>query len=238
MSYCCNYDVKNGSKVRNAACFREIYRCLSSVKEVTVYVLKDYNFSSPCGNHSASNTLLYSEEEIEEYINLLNKCGFNLNLKVGKCDEKDAYLISFKIGKEKGENSIFASLILLNAIRYLYEHTYNHVPGAFLHLCKYENDDVNIFTRFLIANWIIPSTAGFGHCTRNRCLLEKPLTDNEVKKHVIEYYENVTCVQGVLPKCKSFIPVTDSDQLKKMLENKLTLNEIYTKYLELCEKYS
>lgn len=244
MSYCCNFRVTktNGEKeeVHNTSCFAGYYGRMDSFKEIGIYVLKNYNF----GNYNKLNKMQFSKKEVEAYVKLLRKIGFYLTFEdnvpctVSNGTTHDSYFISWKIGNKEGENNNYSTLILMNAIRYLYEKPFPEIVEGFLHLSKYRNKEINFFTRFLMAHYA-PERVHSGHCIRSSySQLEKPLTNEQVKNLVLNNKDRHYLVQNTLPHCMRGCPVKETNELTRMFKDKVILKDIYQKYKELCEKYS
>ena len=102
-------------------CFSGMYGNVMSQTEVEVIVLKKY-----ASNFTAGMRL--TPEEVNTYYNLLRDCEFVFTLEEGtrkftpssirdQAKETDCYIFNIKIQA----NSRLVNLIILNAIRYLYE---------------------------------------------------------------------------------------------------------------------
>lgn len=216
---------KSWSIHRSRACFSGFYGSLNNYDEVGIYVKK-------------GSVTKISEEELRLYIKLFQDMGFHLKLEEKDCNNNSAFFISWKIGNEKGENSIFSSMILMNAIRYLYGNDFpEKIVKSFLYLAKYRMPEVNIFTRFLMAHRAHTSYMNTNHSIQNYYNLEKPLTDAQVKELILDCKTNPYRVRDTLPKTGNAVPGAELINLQQMFKDKLTLKQIYTKYNELCEKY-
>lgn len=145
------------------ACFSGMYSSVMSQREVEVIVLKNY-----ASNFSANMRL--TSEEVNTYYNLLRDCEFVFSLEEGtrkftpssikdQAKATDCYIFNIKIQA----NSRLVNLIILNAIRYLYEADYYNMVRDFIELCTYPTD-VSIFNRFLLAHSIVKESVHSGHC--------------------------------------------------------------------------
>lgn len=142
------------------ACFSGLYGNVMSQKEIEVLVLKEYPTSYLASQKFTSN-------QVYQYYNLLRDCEFVFSMEEGQrrikfVDEHvptDCYIFNIKVQA----NSRLVNLILLNAIRYLYETNFHMIVSAFLKLCYYDTD-ISTFNRFLLAHSLTHESHHSGHC--------------------------------------------------------------------------
>lgn len=219
MSYCTLYQCGKPRPDPNFiytphACFSGMYGNVMSQTEVEVIVLKKY-----ASNFTADMRL--TSEEINKYYNLLRDCEFVFTLEEGtrkysassikdQAKETDCYIFNIKIQA----NSRLVNLIILNAIRYLYESDYYKMVKDFIELCEYPTD-ISIFNRFLLAHSIVRETVHSGHC-----LLQ---SNSEVKRYYSDkdFVKLILQAPAELPKDKEgYAPVYYANYLLRSLHYK------------------
>ena len=166
MSYSTMYQTaKVGEKLnpknpyRITACFGGFYGSVMSYEVVEVIVLKKYGQKFPGG------VMRLTEEEIFKFYENLRDCEFNFSLEVtkriietGELGETECYVFTIDIQ----QNSRLVNLILLNAIRYLYEANMHLIVTAFNALMEYKHK-LSTFNRFLLAH-ALSTGHHSGHC--------------------------------------------------------------------------
>lgn len=228
-TYCCNFNVNN-SEIRGADCFGGYYDQMHSYKNIKVFILKNYPYP-----YEQSSDMSYTTEAVIKYVDYFKKMGFTLDFSEEKIKLNsktcDAYAVSWKIGNQDGENTVLSTLILMNALRYLYENPYQKIVDAFFHLASQEGD-VHLFNRFLIAH-VVAHNFPSGHMLHKPHFLEILLNDDEIETLIKKDNTPYSWVQGNLKVTKHL----NETPIAELINNNKSLNEIYTKYKELCEKY-
>lgn len=142
-------------------CFSGLYGNVMSQKEIEVLVLKSYPT-----NYEASQK--FTPNQVYQYYNLLRDCEFVFSMEEGQrmvglnmnpAKLIDCYIFNIKVQA----NSRLVNLILLNAIRYLYETNFHLIVSAFLKLCDYDTD-ISTFNRFLLAHSLTRESHHSVHC--------------------------------------------------------------------------
>lgn len=203
------------------ACFSGMYGNIMGQNEVEVIVLKKYPGGSDASMHLSS-------EEVNTYYNLLRDCEFVFSLEEGTrlfsnttreaAKEVECYIFNIKVQA----NSRLVNLILLNAIRYLYENTYYKMVRDFIALCEYKTD-ISTFNRFLLAHSIVQESVHSGHC-----LLQ---SNSEVKRYYSDkdFVKLILQAPAELPKDKDgYTSVYYANYLLRSLtyKNAMTLQEM------------
>ena len=163
MGYCINYRVEYKNDIveseRLRSCFSSFYLKINTVRNISVYVLK--NFSKYSENH-----MEFSKEQIERYVFLLEKMGFITTLSeckilMGTYDSKEEFSLEeegqecYKFYIDVEKNNPIKVLILLNAIRNLHEADFPLIVRKFLEITEKHDlgKPVDVWNLFLISNY-------------------------------------------------------------------------------------
>lgn len=163
MGYCINYKIEYKSKniisERKNQCFSSFYRHIDTIKNISIYVLKDFS-------QYDGNSMQFSKEEIERYVFLLEKMGFLTTLSECKIlmsnyDSKEEFSLEqegqecYKFYIDVEKNNPFKVLVLLNAIRNLHEDDFPLIVRKFLEITEKHDlgKPVDVWNLFLISNY-------------------------------------------------------------------------------------
>jgi hypothetical protein len=187
ISYGCFYEAiseKNAfsnlsdSPYFHASCFSATYSSASKYDKFKVYVLKKYNTAKINGAN-----LKYSSKEVYEFAFYLKCCGFKFNVEeanvfIPKIDETvDSYIFHIPVK----QNSNLGVLLMLNAVRYLYEYDLNKIADRFLQFCR-EKRGPHLLNRFFAAH-LIGNLVNANHCiTSSHSKLMHYLNDKEINE--------------------------------------------------------
>lgn len=138
MSYCINYKVEYKSKniisERKNQCFSSFYRHIDTIKNISIYVLKDFSQYN-------GNSMEFSKKEVEKYSFLLEKMGFlntlsECKILMGSYDSKEEFSLEqegqecYKFYIDVEKNNPLKVLVLLNAIRNLHEDDFPEIANS------------------------------------------------------------------------------------------------------------
>lgn len=209
---------------KNGSCFAVLFAGITSYTHVKIYVLKDYKGTK----YSASNNINISKSEIYDYIVALKQCGFSFSVaeKTVKLENVERECYEFSI--ELKRNTSLSNLVLILAIRYIYESNFDECIKMFLKYCK-KREGTHFINRFLFSNECI---ANNGH-TISRNGKFKFLNDEEIKK---VFFNEFGCKgTKAIPKFKP----TQEDKVEyDRLVKEEPSNDILIKIKEISDKYS
>ena len=237
MGYCINYRVEYKNDIveseRLRSCFSSFYLKINTVRNISVYVLK--NFSKYSENH-----MEFSKEQIERYVFLLEKMGFITTLSeckilMGTYDSKEEFSLEeegqecYKFYIDVEKNNPIKVLILLNAIRNLHEADFPLIVKKFLKITeKYDlSKPVDVWNLILISNYEknSQSWANNNHHIFSGKGGSTFFTDEEFEKIIVD---NKEC-NNVSEKIK--LKYISSEDFFKIANSDLK------KYKQICSKY-
>ena len=188
-------------KSRTNGCWGAIYN--SSLKN-------DYEFVRAFINHP-SHACHSTPEEQDKYCKLLRRMGFHLSMPFevefsltdyyGKTTGKKVTLRAVDIYIQK--NSAISNLILLNAVRYMWDHRYYEGASAmrdFLAMAE-QKSRVSMWNRFLLAHTTSQVIAGESMKYYSPGQPYAPMTLRQFRTQVLDNPRNITRVADNLPKC-------------------------------------
>lgn len=136
-----------------------------------------------------NNNAYLTEKEIQNYLKLLIKTGFKFDCYQKKVKYKNVVEDGYAIHIKKGQNSGMSNLILLNAIRYIYESAFPNIVKLFIKLAR-SKSKLHLLNKFFIAHSTTNKfVVGFasGHSIAKQVNQTfKILSDQELKNIVFE----------------------------------------------------
>lgn len=242
MEYFCNYDVlkKDGTKcsIRSAACFSAHYGSIKHISKIRVYFAKE---KQP---DNRDYVKYLGESAVEKYIAYLNRMGMRCRLfknisfqsklsgkyipgkgwKEGDDYDVKGYAIDIYCNK----NSDFTNLLLLNAVRFIYEEDMHKTVSLFLRYCA-SRSNISLIDRFILA------LKGVGEVNNtNHYPVEE--TTFPVLRSVKDHKKHVFSTNGVVSVNNSWsgkkeVNLYVFEEFAKFAQNKKnTLKEIHNKY--------
>lgn len=223
------YEAKTSSKTPDAEfvvakiCFAPQYSMIHEYEQFNVYVLK-----------TVTN---FTKIEIEQYYNCLIKMGFKFSMeettiKIGMYSEpigEPTYKFVILIK----ENSPIANLIIINAIRYLYENPYHNIVSTFLLLVN-SNAQESLINKFIISHY--GRLYELGHCIcRIDYRILKLMSEEKFKKIVLEN-KNKCINTSALEGTEKTLPFNIFGELQKTYDAR-DAQEIIDHFKKIYEKY-
>jgi hypothetical protein len=129
------------------------------------------------------------DDEVRRYLNAIKAMGFNFTYKLGEFNGRKCFTATI----QSSENTEIACLLVLNALRYLYEDNMVFIPEAFLKWIKPEDKPNELLNKLFMAHYL-DTIRNSNHSFLQHYTILVPLSQEEFDEIILKNTDHVTHV--------------------------------------------